>query len=812
MSSDGELEQVLYVHSWQYVDRGIILQCRTDQGRIVRIYVEIYSDRLIRFRLSSETEKTGNEYRKILQPLVFEDNQPLPTFDIVELDEQIEIHTQWLNIVITKAPFQFRVYNRAGKTPLWGEQRSDFNVRESLRIPSLSLYKSNGQIQKVVDSFTLSPDEHLYGFGEKFTLINKRGQRIIAWNEDALGVETERAYKNVPFFMSSKGYGVFINTTGQITHYVGYPPLSSASYVLEVEDEQLDYFLIWGPLFKDILNQYTVLTGKAPIPPKWSFGLWISRCYYHNRQIVEQVAEKMRELDIPCDVITFDSYWMRDGQLCDFLWDEERFPNPKEMINHLKGQGYKICLWEHPYVSVESELFKEGEEKGYFLVKSDGSTYIIHTGLVRASHKLEGFQGLGTAGTFGDLPPAPPVAIIDFTNPEAVEWYQDRHKILLQMGVDVFKTDFGEQVPYDAYSPYSGLTGKQLHNLYPLLYNRAVFEITREVKGRGIVWARSAWAGSQRYPVHWSGDPQTTFSSMASSLRGGLSLGLSGIPFWSHDIGGFYGKKPNPKLYIRWAQFGLLSSHARCHGTTPREPWEYGNEALRIFRTYAKLRYRLIPYLYSYAHIASRTGLPVMRPLLLEYQDDPNTYDKDLQYLLGEWILIAPLFDETDRRTVYLPRGRWVDYWTQKAYVGPRYLNYKAPIEILPLFIRTGTILPLGPEMQYIGEKPFDPITLEVYPDKDSSFTLYDDDEVVSIHCSKQDGQIALSVSESRKTYIANIRGIKCPQRIEYKGGEIHFAEDFRQAKVGWTWDDSTGLWVKCPSPPFQIIISPQKY
>jgi len=322
---------------------------------------------------------------------------------------------------------------------------------------------------------------------------------------------------------------------------------------------------------------------------------------------------------------------MQGGHLCDFIWDERRFPEPKGMLTQLKSQGYKACLWEAPYVSVESELFAEGKEHGYFLTNAYNEVYTLDVGLVRASHERDGFEGQETAGTFGELEPAPAVAIVDFTNPEATRWYQIQHESLLQMGVDVFKTDFGEQVPEDAHSSRSGTSGKQLHNLYPLLYNQAVFDITKEYKKQAIVWARSAWAGSQRYPVHWGGDPQTSFSSMAASLQGGLNLGLSGIPFWGHDIGGFYGKKPSPKLYIRWAQFGLLSSLARCHGTTPREPWEYGEEALRIFRIYAKLRYKLIPYLYSYAYQATRTGLPIMRPLLLEFQDDPAARAIDSQ-------------------------------------------------------------------------------------------------------------------------------------------------------------------------------------
>ncbi|GFP30834.1 TIM-barrel domain-containing protein, partial [Candidatus Hakubella thermalkaliphila] len=711
--------------------------------------------------------------------------------EVKENERQVKNKTSRRVVKITKGPWEFLIYNSMGHL-VCGESHSDLDVQQKLKIKTLSYYKDETGIERVVGSFRVAPDERFYGFGEKFTTLDKRGQKIIAWNVDALGVGTEKSYKNVPFFMSTRGYGVFINSCGRVTYHMG--DLSNVSYTIEVEDRKLDYYLLYGPSFKEILGQYTEITGKAPVPPKWSFGLWMSRFYYRSRDMVETVCDNLRRCDIPCDVINPDVYWMRDRMLCDFTWDETRFPSPEDMLSRMEEKGFKLCLWEHPYVSVASEMFKEGEDKGYFATKEDGSVYEIYSGLPAAMSPEEEFMDLSK-----DLPSAPPNGIVDFSNPEAVNWYKDKHHPLLRMGVKVFKTDFGEEIPEDAHF-YNGMRGKEMHNLYPLLYNRAVFEVTEEVTGRGLVWSRSAWAGSQKYPVHWGGDPQTDFPSLACTLRGGLSLGLSGIPFWSHDIGGFAGPRPSPKLYIRWAQFGLLSSHARCHGITPREPWEYGEEALSIFRFYAKLRYRLIPYLYSYAHVASKTGLPLMRAMVLEYQDDPNTYDKDLQYMLGQELLVAPIFDESDKRYLYLPPGRWIDYWNGNEYEGPGTIYYEAPIDKIPLFVKAGAIIPMGPEMSYVGEKPFDPITLDIYPHGLSEFTLYDDDETTTFRCQGSQRELMFEITTSPRTYLLKFNKISCPTMVEINGERIASCSSYsalESSQQGWWWDPSAQLYVK---------------
>ncbi len=777
---------------------GVVLSASTDRGNTVTIVIEYCWEDTVRFRLFRQEHLPRF-------PLVHPPDKPCQV-QVSRSANHIQLRSSALICEIDLAPFTWAVTDTAGN-PVWAEQRNDTNVRGGSNVPSLCIRETAGAIDKVVDSFVLEPDDRVYGFGEKFFAHDKRGHTITSWNLDAYGVETERAYKNIPFFLCSKGYGVLVNSTARVEHAVGDPALSRASFALSVESPQLDYFVFWGPSFKRILGRYADLTGHAPVPPEWAFGLWMSRCYFHNREVAEEVARKLRELKIPCDVLVFDGYWVRDAHQCDLLWDEDRFHNPREMLAGLRELGFKSCVWEGPFVPSGTEMFEEARQGGYLLQNAQGEDYLINTGLVMASHTQEGFQGQETAGSFDGLPPAPPAGLVDFTNPAAVRWHQQKHEALLDLGVAVFKTDFGEQVPEDAVSPCSGMDGKELHNLYAVLYNRAVFETTEQRRGRGLVWARAAGIGSQQYPVHWGGDPQTSFSSIAGTLRGGLSLGLSGIPFWGHDIGGFFGSRPSPRLYIRWAQFGLLSGLSRCHGTTPREPWAYGDEAVQIFRKYAELRYRLIPYLYSNAYLSSQSGVPLMRPLLLEFQDDPAAHDVDSQYLLGEWLLVAPVMSERDDRVIYLPPGQWLDYWTHEVYDGPQYVHYHAPLDVLPLFLRAGAIIPLGPDVQYVGERPFNPITLLLFPGQASAFSFRDDQETVAISCQPRPGQLIIEVGESRKSFRIQIMGLAPPERINSEAGEIPFHNRLADAASGWTWEPGAGIVIQCPPAPFRIVV-----
>lgn len=625
---------------------------------------------------------------------------------------------------------------RLDGTVLWQSSRDDIDQKGRSRVFPLGFLEKRSlgfQNQLLTDltvtaSFEVDPLEHFYGLGEKFTRLDKYGLTIHSANSNAGGATSELAYKNVPFVLSSKGYGVFFNTSAHMRHEIANPILSVLSYVVSVDAPCLEFYLLNGPTPAQVLKRYTTLTGRAPKPPLWSFGLWISRFYYESQETLLQVAREARAQDIPADVINTDTYWMQGQALSDMQWDKERFPEPKAMIKELSEMGFKLCLWEYPYLSMESPLFPEAWSRGYLCKLPDGLPATAQTTLPVPTHDRPGFRGVGTVGDVYHQRLVTPGALIDFTHPEAVRWWQALHRERLEEGVAVFKCDFGEDVPLEAQF-HNGLTGRQMHNIYPLYYQKAVFEVTQEVRGEGLIWGRSGWAGGQRYPVHWGGDPVCSFSAMAATLRAGLSYGLSGVPFWSHDIGGFAGT-PSPELYVRWAQFGLLSSHARIHGTTPREPWEFGPVALSIFRRYAHFRYQLLPYFWFLAHQAAEEGLPLMRAMLLEFPHDPTTFSIDSQYMLGPDLLVAPVLNQGGRVFVYLPAGRWLDYWSGQIEDGGRWIERWVPLEEIPLFLREGAVLPQVESAAHTGMQHFDRAILEFFGSSERRLPWPDGGEV----------------------------------------------------------------------------------
>ncbi|WP_379342232.1 alpha-xylosidase [Paenibacillus sp. GCM10027629] len=511
---------------------------------------------------------------------------------------------------------------------------------------------------RMAASFLLHPDEKIYGTGESFTRLNKRGLKVNLFTTDALSVQTQKMYKPIPFFTSSRGYGMFVHTSTPLTFDFG------AAYddtnTLYTGDEQLDIFLFIGSP-KEVLSEYTRLTGRSPLPPLWTFGLWMSRITYGNEQEVREVAAQLKDNSIPSDVIHLDTGWFEKEWRCNYEFSEERFDDPERMISDLKEQGYRISLWQLPYFTPTNELFAEIVNNGYAVLTADGR-----------------------------LPTDD--AILDFSNPEAVSWYKERLAGLLRLGVGAIKVDFGEGAPLNGQYA-SGKSGFHEHNLYPLRYNRAAAEITEAVSGQSIIWARSAWAGSQRYPIHWGGDAENTNSAMMATLRAGLSLGLCGFSFWSHDIGGFVHSSPE-ELYRRWLPFGLLTSHSRCHGAPPREPWAYSTEFMDMFRRIVELKYELMPYIYTQAKLSSEFGYPMLRTLFFEFPDDPGSWLVEDQYMFGSDLLVAPLFEESDSRQVYLPPGEWIDYQTGKRYRGGEWhciATNQLPIVIL---VKSGAVIP----------------------------------------------------------------------------------------------------------------------
>lgn len=617
---------------------------------------------------------------------------------------------------------------------LWRENPTDIDGLGRPFILPAGFVRRDGSVTCVTESFHIGPDEHLFGLGEKFTPLDKTRQRIVSWTQDAFGSTSERSHKNVPFLWSTRGYGILVDSTARITWELG--TVSCQSGTIRAEEDSFEAYILYGPTPAEILRHYADLTGHAPVPPKWTFGLWVSSGgTYRDRPSIEKLVDGLEKNDVPADVVHIDPWWMRWRHYCDFRWDETSFPRPQEMIEDIHRRGLKVCLWEHPYVSVESDLFGQGTAQGYFVKRPDGDPYVIDYGLSLAPRP----DGQVRSATPEDSWNAR-VAIIDLTYPPACKWFKDLHRPILRMGVDVFKTDFGEDIPEDAIFS-NGETGRTMHNLYPLLYNKAVFEVTGEEKGAGIVWSRSGTAGSQRYPVCWSGDPAADFDSLACTMRGGISAGMSGIPFWSNDIGGYRGT-PGEELYIRWAQFGLLCSHSRMHGDSPREPWQFGARALEIVRDFIKLRYRLIPYIYSCAHEASETGLPVLRGLPIVCPDDPNVYDKDLEFMIGPWMLAAPAYDRSKFRNAYIPGGTWFNYWNGARVEGPRTLRVDLPLETVPLFIREGAIIPMAAHSMRVPPGPEGTLTLEVYPGGRSEYMFREAEGVTQIGCTALDSHI----------------------------------------------------------------------
>jgi alpha-D-xyloside xylohydrolase len=542
-----------------------------------------------------------------------------------------------------------------------------------------------------VECFALRPGEAVYGFGEKFIGLDKVGQTIDVNMVEATGTTTPRSYKNVPFFVTTAGYGVFFNTSARLTFWVG--SRGAADIQVAIEDDFLDYFVILGRI-EEVLSRYTDLTGKGAVPPRWSFGYWQSKISYRSAEEATTVVRRLREADVPVDVIHLDTHWFREDWRCDLEFDPERFPDPGRFMADLDRQGVKVSLWQLPYIPEGSKLFDDLADVDGFVRTVDGAMYDIGISYT------PGFRGR--------------VGCIDYTNPEAKRVHQQYLRRLLALGARVIKVDFGEQAPLDGVY-HDGTPGHRAHNLYPLLYNQAVAEVTAEATGENVIWARSCWAGSQRYPLHWGGDSSANWANLAPQIAGGLSFGLSGFQFWSQDIGGFLGQPDGP-LLVRWMQAGLFLSHARIHGMGRRELYDFDDETLRVCRDYLHLRYRLLPYLWATASDCVRRSVPMARPLVVEFQDDPNTWRIADQWLLGDSLLVAPVLDDADERRVYFPAARWTDWWTGEAVHGPAWQTVDAPLDRLPLYLREGALVPMGPVMRHVDEFPVEDIRVRVTP------------------------------------------------------------------------------------------------
>lgn len=602
------------------------------------------------------------------------------SWKVIETNDKIIYSSDYGTIQINKNPWRIVLKDKAGRILSQTAALSDEDSTQVKYTPFCFVKRGSDNARRINPVFTLTADEMIFGCGESATGLNKAGQKVNLFVTDPQGPETDQMYKPIPFFMSNRGYGMFMHTSAPVTCDFG------ATYIglnkMFMGDENLDLFVFFGEP-KDILDEYTDLVGKPGMPPLWSFGTWMSRITYFSEKEGYDVAANIRKNKYPCDVIHFDTGWFDVDWQCDYKFSENRFQNPQQMLKDLRSQGFHVCLWQLPYFTPKNRYFSELIEKDMYVKNGNGEL------------------------PYEDV-------VLDFSNPETVKWYQDKLAGLLNIGVSAIKVDFGEAAPLNGIYA-SGKSGWYEHNLYPVRYDMAVSEITKKLHNENIMWARAAWAGSQRYPLHWGGDAATTNTGLLGTLRAGLSFGLSGFSFWSHDMGGFVKSTPED-LYCRWIPFGFLTSHTRAHGAPPTEPWLYDSKRVQdVFRKSAEMKYRLMPYVYAQAKECTEKGLPMLRALFVEFPDDPGAWKVDDEYLFGSQILVAPLLEfGMTGRTVYLPEGKWIDYQTEKVYEGGWHRIEAGSLPIIML-VRDGSVLPHLKLAQSTAEMDWSKMSLKVY-------------------------------------------------------------------------------------------------
>ena len=680
-------------------------------------------------------------------------------------EKEMKITSGTLTLVITRKPFSM-TYLR----------NDEFITRSTGR--DLALMKTDwkglaydpGDDEEtyIRQMLSLSVGELVYGMGERFTPFVRNGQSIDIWNADG-GTSTEQSYKNIPFYITNKGYGVLVNHPEKVSFEVATEMVTRTEF--SVEGSYLDYFLINGPTMKEVLTRYTDLTGKPSLPAPWTFGLWLSTSFTTNydEDTVMSFVDGMIDRGIPLRTFHFDCFWMKEFHWSDFVWDSRVFPDPEGMLKRIKAKGLNICVWINPYIGQESCLFDEGMEKGYFIKRTNGQVW-----------QWDMWQ--------------PGMAIVDFTNPDAYQWFQNKLEYLLDMGVDCFKTDFGERIPTRDVMYFDGSNVKKMHNYYTYLYNKCVYELLERKRGKGeaVLFARSATVGGQKFPVHWGGDCWSDYESMEESLRGGLSLLMSGFGFWAHDIGGFENTS-TADVYKRWVAFGLLSSHSRLHGSSSyRVPWAYDDEAVDVVRFFTRLKAKLMPYLYKTSIDTSITGIPTMRSMVLEFTEDKTCHFVDKQYMLGDSLLVAPIFNDQGIAEYYLPKGIWTDFFTGEEKQGAGWISEKHGYLSIPLMVKENSIIALGahedkPDYDYGNGAELRLYALQ--DGKKANTVVYgtDKSEEIVMTAERNKNQIEISV-KSHKDYtirLVNVIAISVSQgevKIDKKDTIINLSGDAKLA------------------------------
>ncbi len=650
-----------------------------------------------------------------------------------ETENGLTVHSGKTELRITKNPASFTYYYDGKKLTNIGE-RFGHAMISTMKTPEGPFMRCQ---------FDLDIGEKVYGLGERFTPFVKNGQIVDMWNEDG-GTCTEIAYKNIPFYMTNRGYGVLVNTSGRVSYEVCSEAVTRVQF--SVPGEKLDFMVVGGGDGKTVLQNYTALTGRPALPPAWSFGLWLTTSFTtsYDERTVSSFVDGMAQRKIPLHVFHFDCYWMKENEWCNFEWDKAMFDDAPGMLSRMKREkGLKICVWINPYIGQKSPLFREAMEQGYLLKRENGDVWQ---------------WDLWQAG----------MGLVDFTNPAARHWYQEKLRTLLDMGVDCFKTDFGERIPTDVVY-YDGSDPELMHNYYTYLYNKCVFDLLEEVKGKNgaCLFARSATVGGQKFPVHWGGDCSSNYLSMSESLRGGLSLCMSGFGFWSHDISGFEGTAP-ADVYKRWAAFGLLSTHSRLHGSNSyRVPWLFDEEAVDVLRNFTNLKCTLMPYLYSAAVETHRTGVPSMRAMVLEFPKDISCADLDRQYMLGGCLLVAPVFTKEGDVDYYLPEGTWTGFLDNRTVEGGKWLHEVHDFMSLPLMARENSIIPVGADDQNVEYDYGKDLTLHVFQLKTEASADVKDmygNDLINVSAKNDSGKVTFQFegrTEGLSILLRNVFGVE---------------------------------------------------
>ena len=752
-SHEGKKDFLDYILAYQEEADGISFEVRTYRGSTALVKVAFVSEAAFRFQMFP-----GGKAPDRLNS-VFE----FPTAEIARVEEDalfFHVSTSRLKLSFRKCPWEMTV--ELDGEVLTREQIKDHNVDQKYKaIPVGFTVSDDGKVINSFETMYLYCDESFWGFGEKFNSFNKRGQTVTVWQRDAQSTNSDISYKGMPYFMSSTGYSVLMNTFTRTHFNMG--ATSGVSYTMEAEDPYLDYYMFCNRDYKGLIRDYTVLSGRSAMIPRWAFGFWMSRMSYMSRTELEEIVDQMAAFGMNVDVIHIDAWqpnfedsFVPSGIEELLVFDETRFPDPQGMIDNLREKGIRLSLWMFPYVQAIDPLGRQSRqytamaERGWLVKGPDGNPRVFS-------------PGEGDVDSWK-------VAALDFTNPGLVDYMKGRIKRLMHMGVGVMKTDFSEELPEDSVF-FDGSTGLTCHNRYPLLYAQTIYEASREAKRemgeKALLWGRSGYAGSQNYPANWAGDSSASKNNLHAILTGGLNMGISGVSFWGFDIGGFYncdysGKRviPEDEEYIRSVQMGLMSPLSRSHGqSTPREPWVYSETAQRAFRKINDLRYRMLPYLYSTGRETTVSGVPMMRAMLLEYPDDLSARNLDTQYMLGSSLLVAPVFDQ-QKHHIYLPEGSWVDFETGNRISGSRWITYPKDIEVIPMFLRENSVVPMLKKAPgHIADENFSGLELVINIRDILEAVYYDDGIEGQIRAVLNDGMLAITLTdvpaESFRVYAA---------------------------------------------------------